>query len=213
MSKKTNPFSSKKVQILGKNYTSKSPVKWKGTFVAIADSTTKLSNKSDLLNFSVGSASPSDTPRDNKGLLLAGSQPSISNSMFDLGKGDDKIVAKAKGGIPLGSTGGFIHLRYNGTALNLGDGNDIIDTDIIRLRDGKIFGGNGNDKIIARQDIEVEYWEPTPTSAIGVIDMGSGDDLIEAAVLQVAGKVLMGDGKDVITGLIDNNWTQFNRNP
>ena len=208
MSKKTNPFSSKKVQILGNNYTSKSPVKWKGTFVAIADSTTKLSNKSDLLNFSVGSASPGNVPSDSKGLLLAGeSEPVVQYSTLDLGKGDDKIIAKSKGGTPAGTSGARIFLRYNGTTLNLGDGNDLIDTDNIAIRDGRIFGGSGNDKIIARQYIDVEQWERKSNPVSGLLDLGAGDDLIQTTVLQVRGKVLMGDGKDVITGLIDDHWS------
>lgn len=208
MSTKGNPFSSKNVQILGKNYTSKSPVKWKGTFVAIADSTTRLSNKSDLLNFSVGSASPGNVPSDSKGLLLAGeSEPVVVYSTLDLGKGDDKIIAKAKGGTPAGTSGARVFLRYNGTTLNLGDGNDLIDTDNIVIRDGRIFGGSGKDKIIASQYIDVEQWERKSNPVSGLLDLGAGDDLIQTTVLQVRGKVLMGDGKDVITGLIDDHWS------
>jgi len=132
MGKNANPFSSKNVQIVSKNYTSKSPIKWNGSFVGIADSVTKLSNKSDLLSFSVGSASPGNVPSDSKGLLLAGeSEPVVQYSTLDLGKGDDKIIAKAQGGTPAGTSGARIFLRYNGTTLNLGDGNDLIDTDNI----------------------------------------------------------------------------------
>jgi len=40
-----------------------------------------------------------------------------------------------------------------------------------------------------------------------LLDLGVGDDLIQATVLQVRGKVLMGDGNDVITGLIDDHWS------
>lgn len=214
MSKKTNPFASKKVQILGKDYSSKSPVKWKGSFVAIADSVTRLSNKSDVLTFSVGPASPGDTPSDSKGLLLAGeSEPVVQYSTLDMGKGNDRLVAKANGATPVGTTGGFVYLRYNGTTINLGDGNDSIEADIIRLRDGRIFGGNGNDKIVVRQDLEVEQWETKLNPATGLVDLGNGDDIVHAGVVQVAGKILMGEGKDTITGLIDNHWTQFNRNP
>ncbi len=208
MSKNTNPFASKKVQILGKDYSSKSPVKWKGSFVAIADSVTRLSNKSDVLTFSVGSASPGNVPSDSKGLLLAGeSEPVVQYSSLDMGKGDDRIIAKAKGGTPQGTSGARIFLRYNGTTLNLGDGNDLIDTDNIAIRDGRIFGGKGNDKIIANQYIDVEQWERKASPVSGLLDLGEGDDLIQTTVLQVRGRVFMGEGKDVITGLIDDHWT------
>ncbi len=208
MSKQTNPFSSANVQIIGKNYTSKLPIKWKGSFVGIADSVTKLSNKSDLLNFSVGSASPGNVPSDSKGLLLAGeSEPVVQYSTLDLGKGDDKIIAKATGGTPPGTSGVRIFLRYNGSIIDLGDGNDLVDTDNLVIRDGRFFGGKGNDKVIASQYIDVEQWERKVNPVSGLLDLGEGDDLIQATVFQVRARVLMGDGKDVITGLIDDHWT------
>ncbi len=208
MSKNTNPFASKDVQILGKDYSSKSPLKWKGSSVVIADSLTKLSNKSDILTFSVGSASPGSVPNASKSLTLSGeSQPTVVYSTLDLGKGDDRIVAKAKGGTPIGTSGFRIFLMYNGTTLNLGDGNDLIDTDNIAIRDGRVFGGKGNDKIIAGQYIDVEQWERKASPVSGLLDLDEGDDLIQTSVLQVRGRVFMGEGKDVITGLIDDHWT------
>jgi hypothetical protein len=210
VAKSSNPFSVSKVQIVQKDFRSKTAVKWEGSFLAIADSTTVLSSKADTLTFDTGSARSGSSPNDDAGLLLAGeSDPIVQYSKLDLGKGNDKIVNKAKGGVPAGSTGAQIFLRYNGTELNLGEGNDSVDTDIIRLRDGDLIGGGGGDSVSATQYIDVEaWWIPKPQDH-AILDLGAGNDSIATTVLQVGGRVFMGDGRDTITGLIDDHWSSF----
>lgn len=202
------PFSSKSVEIKN-SYTSRSAINWKGKGVLVLlGSKANLSSKSDTLNFTGIQATPTSSKLTDYrlGLVLYGGQTSPLSTSLNLGAGNDRIINKSQGGTPLGTYGSQIFLAYSFTTLDLGTGNDLIDTDIIRIRESSLFGGDGNDTIKSSQYIQVERWDSTRNYP-SVLDLGSGDDKIETTVLEVAGRVLMGEGRDVITGLINDHWS------